>query len=360
VFLFACSQGDDTPKSTGSDAAPQGEDTGFESDSDGEDAEDDTDSDGEDTGTDTGAEEDDTGASDTGSTVPDWVDPVVPDGPIPPTDGTDTTPEDGDFDWSGVGTTQIGTDLPAERLDWDEYPRAGTAQVLDWSDSEACVCFDVDCTTCSQDECGAETCTYDLNDSHTLTKYHVELRANDYEAHAVTFEVNISADPPITYTDIEDVLNRLERIPVQYWYGLKIITEFGHGIQFLHGSYFGGLSGGAAAYGSMNYIDTRTTELPTLLHELGHTFEQYTRLGNAPILEPQSNILNPIWRNAIRSDDKRTSRYGNSNEWEDMAEFSRIHALCLVEGSVAELEVSSPERFRIWERILLNGTTIHP
>ena len=108
----------------------------------------------------------------------------------------------------------------------------------------------------------------------------------------------------------------------------------------------------------MNYIDTQTADLSTILHELGHTFEQYTRIGNSPILEPQSNILNPIWRQAIRSDDNRTSFYGNNNEWEDMAEFSRIHALCLVEGSLSLLEPESPERFRIWERILLNGRTI--
>ena len=64
----------------------------------------------------------------------------------------------------------------------------------------------------------------------------------------------------------------------------------------------------------MHYIDTQTAGLPILLHELGHTLEQYTRLGNSPVLEPQSNILNPIWRNAIRSDDNSTSQYGSSNE----------------------------------------------
>ena len=292
----------------------------------------------------------------TEETVPDWVDPSVPEGPIPGPKGTSTIPEDDDFSWAGIGQDQIGNDLPRQDLSWEEHPRYGSAQILDWSDSDSCVCFDVDCTTCSEDDCSAETCTYDLNDSHTLTKYHVELRANEFPAHTVLFEVNISADPPISYTDIDDVLDRLERIPVEYWYGFQIISEFGRGIQFLHGSYFGG----AAAYGSMNYIDTQTAELPVLLHELGHTFEQYTRIGNPPILEPQSNILNPIWRNAIRSDDIRTSGYGNNNEWEDMAEFARIHALCLAEESLDELESQSPERFRIWESILLNGSTIRP
>ena len=346
LVFFACSQEDSAPKSPGTDPEPEDTDT-------------DADPDGDDTDPDPDPEEDDTGAADTGSPIPDWVDPDVPTGPIPPTEGTDTTPEDGDFDWSDVGTEALGDTLPLEPMRWDLFPRVGTVQVLDWSDSDACVCFDVDCNTCSIEPCGAETCTYDLNEDHTLTKYHVELRANEYTDHAVTFEVNVSADPPITYTDIHDVLSRLEHIPVQYWYGLKIITEHGHGIQYLHSSYFGGPSG-AAAYGSMNYIDAQTDSVTILLHELGHTFEQYTRIGSTPYLEPQSNILNPIWRNAIRSDNNRTSGYGSSNEWEDMAEFSRIHALCLVEDSLDELEARSPERFRIWERILLNGTTIQP
>jgi len=304
-----------------------------------------------DTGTDSDSD------TDTGTPVPDWADPEVPEEPIPEPEGTSITPEDGDFTWSGISQEMIEDSFPIENLGWKYHPKYGTAQILDWSDSEMCVCFDIDCTTCSEEDCSAETCTYDLNENHTLTKYHVELRATDYPAHALSFEVNISADPPIDYTSITNVLKRLERIPVQYWYGLKIITEFGHGIQFLHSSYFGNT---AAAYGSMNYIDTQTTNLSILLHELGHTFEQYTRIGNSPTLEPQSNILNPIWRNAIRSDDIRTSGYGNNNEWEDMAEFARIHAKCLVEGSLDGLESISPERFRIWERILLNGTTIQP
>jgi hypothetical protein len=286
---------------------------------------------------------------DTGLVVED-----IPTGPIPGPEGTDTTPEEDDFDWSDVGSAQIGNTFPDQNTDWTDYPQYGTASLLPWSDSEECVCFDMDCSTCSNDDCSAETCTYDLNDNHTLTKYHVELQSITNQDHTISFEVNLSAIPSIEYTDIEDVLNHLERIPVEYWYGFKIITEFGHGIQFLHSSYFSG----ASAYGSMNYIDTQTEYLPTLIHELGHTFEQYTRIGNPPILEPQSNILNPIWRNAIRSDNNRTSGYGNNNEWEDLAEFARIYALSMIEGSLSQLEMASPERYRIWKRILLNGTTI--
>ena len=307
---------------------------------------------------------DDTGSAvdtaiDTAPSAPEWVNPTVPEGPIAPPIGTTTTAEEGNFDWSTVAPKRIGDTLPYKKnLAWNAYPQYGTAKILDYSDSKDCVCFDADCTTCSAADCSAQNCTYDLNDKHTLTKYHVELRSTEYTPYALSFEVNVSAKPAITYTDIKGVLARLERIPVQYWVGLRIISEFGRGIQFLHASYFGG--GGAAAYGSMNYIDTRTVSMNTLLHELGHTLEQYTRKGNAPTLEGQANILNPIWRNAIRSDDIRTSWYGNSNEWEDMAEFSRIYAQCLVQECLEKLESLTPQRFRIWERVLLNGTTIAP
>ena len=77
----------------------------------------------------------------------------------------------------------------------------------------------------------------------------------------------------------------------------------------------------------MNYIDTQTVDMGVLLHELGHTFEQFTRRGGEPYLEAQSNILDPIWRHAIRADDNRTSGYGSNNEWEDLAEFARIYAM---------------------------------
>ena len=235
-----------------------------------------------------------------------------------------------------------------------DYPRLGSARVLSYSDSEECVCFDADCVTCNRDTCGASVCTYDLNDSHTLTKYHVEITSLEDPDTAITFEVNISAAPAISYTNLSDVLERLERTPVEYWAGYKIITEFGRGIQFLHSSYFNG----AAAYGSMNYIDTQTADMGVLLHELGHTFEQFTRRGGEPYLEAQSNILDPIWRHAIRSDDNRTSWYGSNNEWEDLAEFARIYAMSLTEGSLEGLQAMSPERFRIWERILANGQRI--
>ena len=101
----------------------------------------------------------------------------MPEGPIPPTEGTDTTPEEGDFDWSEVGTYKLDGALPILGYGWDEYPQYGTASILDWSDSDECVCFDIECTTCSAETCSAETCTYALNDNHTLTKYHVELRS---------------------------------------------------------------------------------------------------------------------------------------------------------------------------------------
>ena len=143
----------------------------------------------------------------------------IPTGFIPGPEGTDTVPEEEDFDWGDVDGEFIGSSFPQQDLDWDDYPQYGIAKILDWADSEECVCFDVACSTCSQDDCGSDVCTYDLNDNHTLTKYHIELRSISNVDHAIEFEVNVSSNPPIEYTDIADVLSRLERIPVEYWYG---------------------------------------------------------------------------------------------------------------------------------------------
>ena len=118
-------------------------------------------------------EEDTASAKDTAD-IPDWVEPEIPEGPIPATEGSDTAPEEEDFDWSDVGRQKIGNSFPLEDIDWEDYPQYGTAQILDWSDNDGCVCFDIDCNTCSLEDCSAETCTYALNDNHILTKYHVE------------------------------------------------------------------------------------------------------------------------------------------------------------------------------------------
>jgi hypothetical protein len=45
---------------------------------------------------------------------------------------------------------------------------------------------------------------------------------------------------------------------------------------------------------------------------------------------------------------------------EDLAEFSRLYAMAWVEGSLELLEALSPERYRVWERILANGFFIEP
>ena len=47
------------------------------------------------------AESADTGG-DTGTPIPSWVDPIVPDEPIPGPEGTSETPEEGDFEWTGI------------------------------------------------------------------------------------------------------------------------------------------------------------------------------------------------------------------------------------------------------------------
>ena len=127
LSFFACSQGNGDPDPSKNGAATEPTDTGDNGEPADEDGGSDGTSDEADTGSDGESE-----AEDTGAPIPDWVDPVVPDGPIPPPEGTDTTPEDGDFDWTGVGTDLIASSLPTEHLPWDDYPRVGTARVLEW------------------------------------------------------------------------------------------------------------------------------------------------------------------------------------------------------------------------------------
>ncbi|MEE2757737.1 MAG: hypothetical protein VYA30_13865 [Myxococcota bacterium] len=100
-------------------------------------------------------------------------DAEIPVGPIDPSPGTDGTPEEMDFDWSGVGNEYISGIVPQRTLNWAEYPRYGRARILQESASDDCVCFDIDCATCNRRFCGAALCTYALNDNHALTKYHV-------------------------------------------------------------------------------------------------------------------------------------------------------------------------------------------
>lgn len=174
-----------------------------------------------------------------------------------------------------------------------------------------------------------------------FNKYDVKLCKLWGNEGCIEFEANISKDPVISYVDVDSMLELFEQIPEKYMYALKIIDLFGHGIQFFHNSYVGG------AYGSRSYIDTSTKNFGVILHEMGHTYEQYYRIdaGN-------TFILNPIWRDWIRADNIRVSGYGSNNEWEDLAEFAKYYAMWWINGDLWSLETLSPERYRIWEMIL--------
>ena len=166
--------------------------------------------------------------------------------------------------------------------------------------------------------------SYTFNDNYSMEKYVLRLEGSNI---LVDFEVNICTE--VEYTNIDYLKNEvLVQIPTVYWYALRIISENGNGIQFLPSRYFST----ATAYGGREYIDTQSSDIDVIIHEIGHTIEQSFRLGiqNGPHkYNGVRTLLNPIWQDAIESDNIITSLYGQNNWWEDYAEFCKFYAYAL-------------------------------
>jgi hypothetical protein len=155
-------------------------------------------------------------------------------------------------------------------------------------------------------------------------------------------------------TESNTIIDSLEKIPVEYRIGLKIVSESGkNGIAYYTLTQMGG--GTAAAYGGQDYIDVRfppnANDITAVLcHEIGHTLEQ--RATNThPVLQ--------WWADAMIEDDIEVSYYANvtmKSAAEDQAEFALIFATCLKSPALLNmLKEMSPRRFNLWSFIMVQA-----
>ena len=143
--------------------------------------------------------------------------------------------------------------------------------------------------------------------------------------------------------DVNRVIKQIARVPSAYFQAFVVVSEEGkNGV-----AVYPDLGGGAAAHGGKEYINiVPQAEAQVLSHEIGHTLEQVVSAKDPKTLDK--------WEAAIKADNISVSKYGNTIRHEDLAEFSRIYAVCLDAGpdKLAELQKLSPPRFLIWEKIL--------
>jgi len=155
---------------------------------------------------------------------------------------------------------------------------------------------------------------------------------------------------------LQQVLSLVKNFRGKYLEAFAIVSEPGKdGIAFYDNL------GGAAGHGGQNYINLISDPWDGLLaHEAGHALEQRARSIESDILER--------WSSSIDLDNISVSGYGNTNSWEDLAEFSMIYAFCLDDrgngvNKLSELREASFQRFQLFEHILSiaqHTNTEHP
>jgi len=155
------------------------------------------------------------------------------------------------------------------------------------------------------------------------------------------FKITIRDTAPKDWT-VQKAMKTTEELPVPYRRCLEIISEGDKdGL-----AYYPGLGG---AHGGQNYINVEPgARSRCLVHEAGHCFDQRARDTEPDLMKR--------WAAAVKADDIGVSGYGDSVVHEDMAEFARVYAYCIDyaagRGMKDELRKLSPERFKLWERIL--------
>lgn len=142
--------------------------------------------------------------------------------------------------------------------------------------------------------------------------------------------------------NITNLVRRLERLPAPYIRGYQVASDPNeNGV-----AAYKNLDG-AAAHGSKDYINiVPNADALVVAHEMGHTLEQAATEKDPRTLEK--------WAEAVKADKISVSRYGDSVNHEDLAEFALVYAVCLDAGkeTLEKLRKLSPRRTALWESIL--------
>jgi len=144
---------------------------------------------------------------------------------------------------------------------------------------------------------------------------------------------------------ISEAMALLGRVPPSIRRAYEIVSEPGHaGVAF-----YGDL--GACGHAGESYINLASNcGAGVAAHEAGHTLEQRVRLNYEPALLDQ-------WGTAGNMDGISVSDYGDTNNWEEFAEFAKYYAYCLSGGSstIRELRDASPQRFGLFGHALFRA-----
>ena len=148
-------------------------------------------------------------------------------------------------------------------------------------------------------------------------------------------------------TNIKQVANYLRRLPPIYMKSLQDVTP--HWGLEIRDKLGGGSAGCAGRYG-ISLAAPGGAEI--LLHETGHVLFNVGR---------RDDLKGKHWEAAMVADGISISAYGDGRWGEDVADFSKTYAICLVAGSkprfkglsaMEELQRLSPQRFALWKALI--------
>lgn len=161
------------------------------------------------------------------------------------------------------------------------------------------------------------------------------------------FKITIQDDHPLVTIDAAQKL--CSRIPLLLVTGLEIVSEEGeNGLAF-----YESLAGGRAGVGGRGYVNVVGPGLGVVLHEIGHAMQQHFQNGRGG----NPDFLDEWRRYGMNADSNEVSAYGSLNPSEDCAEYCLCFGVALHRNDLATLKSLSPNRFKMWARVVVDVNT---